>query len=92
MLVAAQLGRRAPFTCQLGLTSQCLQCFFLPCNRHIDLTSVCHSFHSSARVEQPEQEAPERGPVPPETGIPVTRRAQAGSLQLSLETPQNKAG
>jgi len=66
--------------------------FFLPCNRHTDLTLVCRSFHSSTRVEQPEKEAPARVPVPPETGIPVTRRAQAGSLQLSLETPQNKAG
>lgn len=50
------------------------------------------SLHSSNRIEQAEQEAPTRVPVPPETGVPVTRRAQAGSLQLSLETPQNKAG
>jgi len=66
--------------------------FFLPCNRHIDLTLVCRSFHCSTRVAQLEQEAPARVSVPPETGIPVTRRAQAGSLQLGLETPQNKAG
>ena len=50
------------------------------------------SLHSSNRVEQVEQEAQTRVPVPPETGVPVTRRAQAGSLQLGLETPQNKAG
>ncbi|KAF8973289.1 hypothetical protein BDZ97DRAFT_1912841 [Flammula alnicola] len=66
---AANAGRRAAFSSQLGVTA-------------------CRSLHTS----NPLQLAEQKSTVPTATNsVPATRLAQEGSMQLSLETPQNKA-
>ncbi|KAF9531616.1 NADH-ubiquinone oxidoreductase 20 kDa subunit [Crepidotus variabilis] len=59
-----------------------------PLTSQLGLTAS-RSLHTSNRVEQ--AEPAQQAPVSQEAGVPITRRAQSGSLQLSLETPQNKA-
>ena len=57
---------------------------------HFGVDAACRSLHNS----QPFQLAEQQQPVPasPAYTEPVTKQANRGSLQLSLETPQNKAG
>ncbi|KAF9478598.1 NADH-quinone oxidoreductase [Pholiota conissans] len=50
--------------------------------------TASRSLHTSKPLQQAEQQP---ASAAAQNSVPITRQAQAGSLQLSLETPQNKA-
>ncbi|KAH9485407.1 NADH-ubiquinone oxidoreductase subunit [Psilocybe cubensis] len=86
---APNVARRAALSSQVGVMGSYFTNFAARHTFHRTRHLANHSFHTSRSLKQAEQK--QTSVAAEASREPAPRLAQQGSMQLSLETPQNKA-